>query len=212
MSSQISLINFDPSASKVSVMKDFNKVFETGSIVLRPLIPEDAGEFKKVTGDKAMWIYFTHDLSDAGSLDQWVEEGVQENNNKTRLALSILCKQSNKLIGSTSIGNISERNRRVEIGWTWICRDYQGKGINDQAKYVLLDYCFRELQCERVEFKTDVLNIPARNALKRIGAVEEGILRSHTLMTYNRRRDTIYYSILSDEWKKIKAGIVDYEW
>jgi RimJ/RimL family protein N-acetyltransferase len=187
-------------------MVDFNLIFDTGSIILRPLKPEDAAEFYKVTGDKKLWIYFTHDLSEAGSLGQWVEAGLQELNNHTRLALSLICKQTNKLIGSTSIGNISMRDRRVEIGWTWICREYQGKGINDQVKYVLLDYCFKELQCERVEFKTDVLNTPARSALKRIGAVEEGILRSHTLMTHNRRRDTIYYSILGYEWEKIKSG------
>ena len=131
--------------------------------------------------------------------------GELEIKNKKRLAFSIIDKQTNSLVGSTSIGNISERDKRVEIGWTWLGREFQGKGINDQAKYMLLKYCFEELHCERVEFKTDILNVPARNALKRIGAVEEGVLRSHTLMTNNRRRDTIYYSILRQEWENIKT-------
>lgn len=123
---------------------------------------------------------------------------------KVRLVLTVIDKEKDRLIGSTSLGNISERDKRIEIGWTWISKNYQGKGINSQPKYLLLKYCFEELNYERVEFKTDVLNIPARKALLRIGAIEEGILRSHTIMTNNRRRDTIFYSILKSEWNDVK--------
>jgi RimJ/RimL family protein N-acetyltransferase len=185
-------------------MIDFTKTLETDQILIRPLKQEDYDRFIEITDDKDLWIYFTNDLSDKKVLFEWIETGVQEIKNKMRLAFSIIDKQTNSPIGSTSIGNISERDNRFEIGWTWLCTEFQGKGINDQTKYLLLKYCFEELECQRVEFKTDVLNKPARNALKRIGAVEEGVLRSHTLMTHDRRRDTIYYSILKHEWKNIK--------
>ena len=185
-------------------MIDFTKTLETNQILLRPLRQEDYNRFTEITDDKDLWIYFTNDLSDKNVLFKWIETGVQEIKDKKRLAFSIIDKRTNSLIGSTSIGNISEHDKRFEIGWTWLGREFQGKGINDQTKCLLLKYCFEELECQRVEFKTDVLNIPARNALKRIGAVEEGVLRSHTLMTHNRRRDTIYYSILRHEWKNIK--------
>jgi RimJ/RimL family protein N-acetyltransferase len=186
-------------------MIDFTKIFETEQVLLRPVRRDDYNEFIPLTQDKGLWTYFTNDLSDKDILLAWVETGIKELTLKKRLALSIVDKKTNSVAGSTSIGNISERDKRVEIGWTWLGRKYQGKGINDQAKYLLLKYCFEELEWERVEFKTDVLNEPARNALKRIGAVEEGVLRSHTLMTHNRRRDTIYYSILKGEWKNINA-------
>ena len=185
-------------------MIDFAKTLETNRVLLRPLKQEDYDRFIEITQDKDLWIYFTNDLSDKETLLNWIETGVQEIKNKNRLAFSIIDKPGNSLIGSTSLGNFSERDKRVEIGWTWLCREFQGKGINDQTKYLLLKYCFEEMDCQRVEIKTDVLNNPARNALKRIGAVEEGILRSHTLMTHNRRRDTIYYSILKHEWENIK--------
>ncbi|MEO6723473.1 MAG: GNAT family protein, partial [Ferruginibacter sp.] len=68
-------------------------------------------------------------------------------------------------------------------------------------------YAFEELDMERVEFKTDVLNQAARKGLLGIGATEEGVLRSHTLMQFGRRRDTIYYSILKNEWPNIKESI-----
>ena len=143
-------------------------------------------------------------MSDVDVLYKWIEAGINDINNKKRLAFTVIDKQSNQIVGSTSIGNISPHDRRVEIGWTWLGREFQGRGINDQAKYLLIKYCFEELDCERVEFKTDILNEPAKRALKRIGAVEEGVLRSHTLMTNNRRRDTIYYSILKHEWQNLK--------
>lgn len=185
-------------------MIDFTRIFETNNILLRPLKHGDSTEFIKIKDDSDLWVYFTEDLSDRDVLFKWIDSGVKEINNKKRLALAIVDKQTNSLIGSTSIGNISLRNKRAEIGWTWLGREFHGKGINAQTKFLLLKYCFEELDFERVEFKTDILNKPARNSLKRIGAIEEGVLRSHTLMTHNRRRDTIYYSILRPEWKDIK--------
>jgi len=185
-------------------MIDFNKTLETNQILMRPMRLEDYDRFVEISVDKDLWIYFTSDLSDKKVLQSWIETGEQDIKNKKRLAFSIFDKQSNLLVGSTSIGNISERDKRVEIGWTWLGREFQGKGINDKVKYLLLKYCFEELDYERVEFKTDILNEPARKALKRIGAIEEGVLRSHTIMTHNRRRNTIYYSILSHEWKELK--------
>jgi RimJ/RimL family protein N-acetyltransferase len=122
--------------------------------------------------------------------------------NKSRLPFTIIDKKSGAIAGSTSFGNISFRDKRLEIGWTWIAKDYQGKGINDQIKYLMMEYAFGTLGFERVEFKTDVLNTFSRRALLRIGATEEGILRNHMLMTHNRRRDTIYYSVLRSEWEE----------
>jgi len=100
----------------------------------------------------------------------------------------------------SSFGNVSVLDSRVEIGWSWIGLDFQGTGVNSEYKRLLLSFAFDKLKFIRVEFKTDVLNVKARRALEKIGAVEEGVLRSHTQMHHNRRRDTIYYSILQEEW------------
>jgi RimJ/RimL family protein N-acetyltransferase len=112
----------------------------------------------------------------------------------------VIDKRSGKLLGSTGFGNYFPRDQRIEIGWTWLGKAFQGIGINAQMKSLMLQYAFEELEMLRVEFKTDVLNLPARQALLRLGAAEEGVLRSHTLMTQGRRRDTIYYSFLKGEW------------
>jgi len=185
-------------------LPDFNLILQNDNILLRPLKSDDNKSFVKLTGDKSMWIYFTNDLSDKYELQNWINTALSDMKNKTRLTFAIIEKSTGNAIGSTSFGNISLIDRRVEIGWTWIAREFQGKGINNQIKYLLLRYLFEKNDFERVEFKTDVLNLPARNALLRIGAKEEGVLRSHTLMTHGRRRDTLYYSVLRSEWEEVK--------
>ena len=169
------------------------------------MISEDYNSFERLTEDGSMWIYFTSDLSVKNELHIWIDTALDEIRNKSRLAFSIIDKSSGNPIGSTSFGNISDRDKRIEIGWTWISKEFQGKGINGQIKYLMLKYAFETIDIERVEIKTDVLNLPARKALLRIGAKEEGVLRSHSLMTHGRRRDTIYYSILRSEWEAIKV-------
>ena len=185
-------------------LPDANLILYNDNVLLRPLISDDYKSFEKLTGDKSMWIYFTNDLSDKSELQKWIITALDDMKDKTRFAFAIIEKLSGNIIGSTSFGNISLIDRRVEIGWTWITREFQGKGINDQIKYLMLKYLFEKLDFERVEFKTDVLNLPARKALLRVGAKEEGVLRSHTLMTNGRRRDTIYYSVLRSEWEEVK--------
>ncbi|KJY40503.1 GCN5 family acetyltransferase, partial [Streptomyces sp. NRRL B-1568] len=96
--------------------------------------------------------------------------------------------------GSMSFGNMAEADRRLEIGWSWLGRDFRGKGVNRWAKYLLLRHAFETLGAERVEFKTDILNEQARRGLRNIGAVEEGTLRSFNFMPGGRRRDAIFYS------------------
>ncbi len=185
-------------------MIDFDIVLESERVRLRPIKKEDINFFIDLTKDSSMWIYFTSDLSIPKELTEWVDSAIEQTSSKKRLAFTIIDKTNNKIVGSTSFGNISYYDKRIEIGWTWIEKDSQGKGINDEIKYLMFKYCFEKCGFERVELKTDVLNIHARKVLTRIGTIEEGILRSHTLMINNRRRDTIYYSVLKSEWDDIK--------
>lgn len=181
-------------------MVDFNLVLQNESMMLRPLVMEDLALMLPLTSDPEMWKYYTHDLSTLEGIESWAAPAF----NQERLQFGVFDKETNQLMGSTAFGNISERDLRLEIGWTWLGKPFQSQGINQQMKQLMLTYCFEVLGLERVEFKTDVLNKQARQSLKNINAIEEGVLRSHTLMTRGRRRDTIYYSILKDEWAYVK--------
>ena len=111
------------------------------------------------------------------------------------------------VVGSTRFGNIDVGNRHVEIGWTWVTPRCQRSYVNSEAKYLMLRHAFEVWNCVRVELKTDVLNEKSRAAMLRLGAVEEGILRKHMLTQGGRFRDSIYYSILDNEWNGVRASL-----
>jgi RimJ/RimL family protein N-acetyltransferase len=103
--------------------------------------------------------------------------------------------------------NLAERDGRLEIGWSWLGRRFQGQGINRWAKFLLLEHAFERMGAERVEFKTDKLNVQARQGLRNIGATEEGTLRSFNPMPDGRRRDAVFYSVLRAEWPLVRAQL-----
>ncbi len=183
---------------------NFNHDLQNEIVQLRPIVMSDYGAFLRISADPGLWTWFTDDLSEPEILFEWVSEAVRDTETERRLAFTVIDKRTNSIAGSSSFGNISYRDSRMEIGWTWLGREWHGKGLNQAIKFLMLRHSFEILDFERVEAKTDVLNIPARKGLERAGMTAEGILRSHTLMTNQRRRDTIYYSILKAEWPERK--------
>ncbi len=137
-----------------------------------------------------------------------IQDLIQDRKNGKRYGFAIYDKINAKYVGSTSFGDISIKDSRLEMGWTWIDKESQGTGLNKQCKYLLLSHAFEKLSIERIEFKIDSRNIQSRKAIEKIGGFYEGKLRSHTLMLDGRRRDTVYYSILKSDWKSIKQNIL----
>lgn len=140
-------------------------------------------------------------------LKTYIEMAVEGKEKENRYPFIIWDKEKGKYVGSTSFGNISTKNQRLEIGWTWLDKESQGTGLNRYMKQAMLQYAFDILDFERVELKTDARNLQSRKAIEKIGATMEGTLRSHTLMNDGHRRDTVYYSILKREWQEIKETI-----
>jgi len=182
-------------------------VLEDARVLLRPFHIADLEELRTVVYDADTWRCSVTSISDEKELDTWVQAVQQGRARNSRYTFMIIDKATGRLAGSTSYGNISEADKRLEIGWTWLTKDYRGTGLNRHCKFLLLNYAFEVLDLERVELKTDVLNMRSRKAILKLGATEEGILRSHTLMHDGRRRDTIYYSILRPEWKHLKQTV-----
>ncbi|MEM7477603.1 MAG: GNAT family protein [Planctomycetota bacterium] len=176
-------------------------------MLLRPVCQSYFDAYFKLAFDKRIWQYYPFEITTIDELQGWLIDCISDRNACNRAAFSILDKDSGEIAGSSCYGNISYRDRRLEIGWSWINPRFQRTGINRHAKFLLLEYAFEVLGMARVEFKTDVLNEKARKALLGIGCTEEGVLRSHTLMPKGRRRDTIFYSLLRDEWPATKAAV-----
>jgi len=114
---------------------------------------------------------------------------------------------SGHAVGMTTFMNIDEQNRRLEIGSTWLGTAAHGTGINPAAKLLLLTRAFESLGCIAVEFRTHVRNEQSREAIARLGATQDGILRNHQLWRDGTLRDTVVFSILDSEWPAVKAGL-----
>ena len=179
-----------------------------GDLCLRPLVQDDREDLRAIALDPQIWARSTTSILSDSDLDWYIKEAVELYQSTERSTFAVTHPDLG-IVGATALGNYSAVDKRIEIGWTWLGVNYQGTGINTLVKAALLQFCFDEGIVERVEFKTDVLNKRARAALRKIGATEEGVLRSHTLMPGGRRRNTIYYSILRSEWKDIRGGALD---
>ncbi len=112
-----------------------------------------------------------------------------------------------RAIGSTRFGDIAPEHGRLEIGWTWIAPSHQRTAVNTEAKLLQLSYAFDELGATRVALKTDGRNLRSQAAIERLGAVLEGTLRRHLRLPDGFIRDTVYFSILAEEWPAVKARL-----
>jgi N-acetyltransferase len=181
---------------------------ETNRAILRPLAADDFNTFLELAKqDTDMWYYFSLNLSDEKHLRRWFEIAFRDKLDNTRRPFTIIDKQTGKIGGSSSLGSIAMNDLRAEIGWSWLGKDFRSTGLNRHAKYAMMRYAFEELNFERVEFKTDEQNARARQGLRNVGGIEEGVLRSHMTMWNNRRRSSIFYSVLKAEWPGLKETI-----
>ncbi len=112
-----------------------------------------------------------------------------------------------RVIGMTTYMNIDAETPRVEIGSTWNAASSHGSGSNPESKLLLLAHAFDTLGCSAVEFRTHWLNHQSREAIARLGAKQDGILRSHTRSIDGALRDTAVFSILEHEWPMVRNGL-----
>jgi RimJ/RimL family protein N-acetyltransferase len=112
-----------------------------------------------------------------------------------------------KIAGMTTYMNVDAANRRVEIGSTWYAKRVQRSGVNTQCKLLLLTHAFEKLDCIAVEFRTHFFNHQSRRGIERLGAKQDGILRSHQVAGNGTLRDTVVYSIIASEWPVVKAHL-----
>lgn len=182
-----------------------------GSVVrLEPIRREHARLFWEVakadSEDIFRWIPYP--MRTADDFDKVVAKALEEQERVESVVFATVERESGRTLGSTRFMNIDRMNRRVEIGSTWIAPQWQRTSVNTEAKYLMLRHAFEVWKCYRVELKTDALNQKSRNAILRIGAKEEGTLRRHLITWTGRVRDTVYFSILDDEWPQVKTKLM----
>jgi RimJ/RimL family protein N-acetyltransferase len=182
-------------------------ILENDHVRLRPISPEDRESIHAIAMDPVIWRYFVTLVETEEDFETFFAGMLADHAAGKRAVFHITDKATGRCAGSMSFGNLSEPDQRLEIGWSWLGVDFQGRGINRWAKYLLLEHAFETLGAERVEFKTDQLNVQARAGLRNIGALEEGTFRSFNPMPGGRRRDAVYYSVVRGEWPWVKGEL-----
>jgi RimJ/RimL family protein N-acetyltransferase len=174
---------------------------------LEPLAIEHVEALWSAAQDEEVWRYLRVQVRRREELDDWVRDAVRLRESAGEIPFAIVERQSGNPIGSTRYFDIMPQHRNLEIGHTWLGKQYWRSGVNTEAKYLLLRHAFETMGCVRVQFKTDRLNVRSQTAIKRLGAVEEGTLRKHVWVQNQRFRDSVYFSILDDEWPAVKARL-----
>jgi RimJ/RimL family protein N-acetyltransferase len=177
---------------------------EHDTVRLEPLSLDHLDGLCEVGLDAKIWEWNPEPIEDRADMRAYIETALAWQKRGHCLPFATVLAHENRPIGSTRFAWIDPANRRAEIGWTWIAPKWQRTAVNTEAKFLMLTHAFETWGLIRVELKTDALNERSRAAMRRIGAVEEGILRQHWITASGRYRDSVYYSILDSEWPRVK--------
>ncbi|MEO6818833.1 MAG: GNAT family protein [Ginsengibacter sp.] len=181
----------------------------TGQTVnLLPLQKEHFEELYVAASDKELWQLIPTDCSVKKTFEKTYAASLSEREKGNEYPFVIYHKPTKKIIGSTRFFEIFPEHRKLEIGWTWIAKEYWGTKVNLECKLALLTFCFETLKTIRVQLKTKDTNERSRKAIEKIGGKFEGILRKDKIQANGTTRNAAYFSILDDEWENARTKIM----
>lgn len=174
-------------------------------IRLEPLLEEHIPDLAIAGQDKNIWRYMLYgNVTTEARMQIWVRDILSRQARGTDFPFAVIHLGTNRAIGATRFLDIRPDHRGVEIGGTWYSVDYQRTVVNTECKYLMMTHAFETWECLRVQFKTDSRNIRSQQALERIGAKHEGVLRNHLITPIGHIRDSVYYSVIDSEWPAVK--------
>lgn len=185
-----------------------NVTISGSRVVLRPLARHDGPALVKAAADGQLWKLKVTKIPDGDTVDDYIAHALAGRAAGTAMAFATTTRDgSDVVVGSTRFWHMDPANRSVEIGHTWIAERWQRSYVNTEAKYLMLRFAFEDLGCIRVQFQTDVLNTRSQAAILRLGAQCEGIARRERIMPDGRKRDTLRFSIIDDDWPEVRRNL-----
>ena len=180
----------------------------TGAHVrLEPLSHAHLDGIMRAGEDESIWQWLPYCPRTRAEYEHWLSDALAAMASGTQLAFATIDARTGEVVGSTRLFVTSRDDRRIEIGGTWLAPQAQRTAINTESKYLLLRHCFETLRTVRVELKTDARNEKSQRAIERIGARREGVMRKHMLTRGDFYRDSVYFSIIDDEWPETKQRL-----
>ncbi|MGV8996511.1 MAG: GNAT family N-acetyltransferase [Parvibaculaceae bacterium] len=176
-------------------------------VALEPLNESHRTGMAVAGRDPKIWRFLPFDVSDNG-FDRWFDATLALEQSHRDAIWAVRRTDDGTVVGTTRYLNIAEHDKRVEIGGTWYAPDVWAGVVNPACKFMLLAHGFETLGLNRIELKTDARNERSQSAIARLGAVREGLFRRHMVMPDGHIRDTVYYSIIKEEWPAVRDGLI----
>ena len=173
---------------------------------LEPLSQEHCAALTEAVKDGELWKLWYTFIPTADNMKKEIDRRLGLQAAGSMLPFTVF-DADGKIAGMTTYMNVDAPNRRVEIGSTWYAKRVQRSGVNTQCKLLLLTHAFEYLDCIAVEFRTHFFNHQSRRGIERLGAKQDGILRSHSIAPNGTLRDTVVFSIIAGEWATVKAHL-----
>lgn len=183
-------------------------VLETNNIKLLPINESHIADLIAATNDGNLSELWFTSVPTEDNVENYIEKAIEDFRLDKGLAFVVIDKKTNKIIGTTRYTNATPEHRRLEIGYTWYSQSFQRSYVNSECKLLLLTHAFEELKAIAVEFRTNWYNFRSRNAIARLGAKQDGVLRNHQIMPDGSLRDTVVFSIIETEWKICKHSLM----
>nr|RAV90771.1 GNAT family N-acetyltransferase [Aerococcus tenax] len=181
---------------------------EEAGVRLEPLAEAHRAGLAAAGAAAEIWRYLPYDMS-AGGFDRWFDASLKLNGEGREAIWAVRTLADGNLVGSTRYLNIAAHDLRVEIGGTWYAPDVWASAVNPACKLMLLQHGFETLGLNRIELKTDARNARSQAAIAKLGATREGVFRRHMVLPDGHVRDTVYFSIIREEWPQVKAKLAD---
>jgi RimJ/RimL family protein N-acetyltransferase len=176
-------------------------------IRLRPLRADDADALVRAASDGTLWNLDYTVVPGPQTVHATIATALQGREAGTVLPFVTEDRARGLVIGSTRFWKIDGKNRKLEIGHTWLSASWQRSYANTEAKYLMLRHAFEVLACVRVQFTTDERNEKSRKAILRLGAKLEGVVRHERIMPDGRKRNSVRFSIIDDEWPLVRDAL-----
>ncbi len=185
-------------------------ILENDIVLLRPLVAKDYDHLLHfAVNEPELWKFSLVPASGIDGLKNYITTAIEAREKAVEYPFIVFDKRTQQYAGSTRFYDIQVLNKSLQLGYTWYGKDFQGTGLNKNCKLLLLQFAFETLDMERVEFRADNNNEKSKAAMKSIGCVEEGVLRSHVATYSGIRRNSIVLSILKEEWGNVKSNLLE---
>jgi len=175
---------------------------------LEPLAREHEDVLRRAAADGELWRLWYTSIAPPEKMGEYIAAALEMREKLGAMPFVVRANATGEIVGCTRYFHVDAPNRRLEIGYTWYAKSVQRTAINTECKILLLTHAFETLECVAVEFRTHWFNHASREAIARLGAKQDGVLRNHQISPDGSYRDTVVFSIIESEWPAVKRHLM----